>query len=256
MHKLVLLQLVYGQYRNRMFSIVTKEIDSIVEELDVTTSYRITRNNYIQVSIEGEDTEFVTNLLTKEFGQALTIDEIEVGNVYSGQLVDVGKIGFGLYVDIGLIGQNRIDALIPLFTLRRQLSMNKKPVRIISDTFVFADNLPVELHVTGIDRDNEKVQAEFADSLLQRIDEWSSDDHERLIILGIPQRMIDSILSKTGHVDDIYNIEQLGRFEFALQCKRSTRASGIVSKIGPYLKGVPIHLFIPQEVEAKKDATS
>jgi hypothetical protein len=134
--------------------------------------------------------------------------------------------------------------------------MKKKPVRIISDTFVFVDNLPVELHITGIDRDTQKIQAEFADSLLDRINAWSSDDHERLIILGIPRRMVDFVLSKTGHTDDIYNIEQLGRFEFALQCKRSTRASGIVSEIGPYLKGVPIHLFIPHEIEAKKDATS
>ena len=256
MHEMVLLQRVYGQYRNRMFSTVTKEIDSMTEELNVKVSYRITRNNHIQVNIEGDDAEFVTNLLSKEFGRSLDIKDIEVGAEYNGQLVDVGRVGFGLYTDIGVIGQNQIDALIPLFTLRRQLGMKKKPVRAIADTFVLVDNLPVELHITGIDRDNHKIQAEFTDGLLDRINGWSSDDHERLIVLGIPRRMIHSVLSKTGHINDIYNLEQLGRFEFALQCKRSTRASGIVSKIGPYLKGVPIHLFIPHEIEAKKDAPS
>jgi hypothetical protein len=61
-------------------------------------------------------------------------------------------------------------------------------------------------------------------------------------------------LSKSGHLQDIFLAEQLGKFEHSLVCKRSTRASGILAAIGPYLRGVPMHLFIPREVRGKVDA--
>ncbi|RLI52933.1 MAG: hypothetical protein DRO87_12375, partial [Candidatus Thorarchaeota archaeon] len=55
---------------------------------------------------------------------------------------------------------------------------------------------------------------------------------------------------------DIYEVESLGVYEYALVCKRSTRASGILAAIGPALRGVPIHLFIPNEVKANLDGAT
>jgi hypothetical protein len=116
------------------------------------------------------------------------------------------------------------------------------------------DDLPVTVLVTKVDITALTIEAEFCESLLQRIDKWVSDDHERLIVLGSSKEMIDQGLSKSGHVQDIFAFEQLGGFEWSLVCKRSTRASGIVAAIGPFLKGLPMHLFIPREIRGKVDA--
>ena len=76
------------------------------------------------------------------------------------------------------------------------------------------------------------------------------------MVFGANREMIDNALRVTKHTDDIYDFQKLGTFEHALVCKRSTRASGIISAIGPILRGVPMHLFIPKEIEEKLNDTT
>ena len=59
MQQIVLLPKIYGQYQNRLLSIIKSDIDSLISELDVSIDYRVTRNNQLQASIMGEDDEFV-----------------------------------------------------------------------------------------------------------------------------------------------------------------------------------------------------
>ena len=256
MQQIVLLPKIYGQYQNRLLSIIKSDIDSLISELEVSIDYRITRNNQLEVSIIGEDDEFVSNLLAKEYGTTTSFSNLELNAKYVGQLTDVGKVGYGIYVDIGVQDNTKSDALVSLHSLRKQLKMNKSSLREIVDAYVFANHLPLEIKIANIDSKNKKIDATLSDTTLRRYEDWISDDHERLIILGVTQKMIESALLKTNHTGDIFSIEDLGRFEFVLQCKRTTRASGIVASIGPYLKGVPINLFIPHEVQEKKDAAS
>jgi hypothetical protein len=68
--------------------------------------------------------------------------------------------------------------------------------------------------------------------------------------------MVENALRITKHSDDISSFEKIGFFEHALVCKRSTRASGILSAIGPKLKGVPMHLFIPKEIKGNLSAAT
>ncbi len=211
------------------------------------------KRGHVVVSTAGQDEEFVVNLLAREYGKVPDVHEVVPESEYAGQLLDVGKVGYGLYTDIGL-KEPRIDALIPLHHLREQMGMQGHSLRKISNCLVLVDNLPVEVTITEINLDSEQVGAEFSSSFLQRLDSWMNDDHERLLVFGANQQMIENALRITGHAEDIYQIEKLGFFEFSLQCKRSTRASGILSAIGPKLRGVPMHLFIPNEVEASRSA--
>jgi hypothetical protein len=226
----------------------------MVDELDAQiTSIGTDKKNHIVVNIAGEDQEFVTNALAKEYGRSLQSGNLVPNKTYPGQLIDVGKVGYGLYSDIGVTDSKRMDALIPLHRLREQLGLHG-PLRAISEAFVLVDYLPVEVNLTSIDLYNNRVEAEFTQSTLTRITDWMHDDHERLLVFGANQYQIESSLKKTNHREDIYEIEQLGKFEFSLRCKRSTRASGILAAIGPRLRGVPMHLFIPKELEAKQHA--
>jgi hypothetical protein len=124
----------------------------------------------------------------------------------------------------------------------------------MAKSLVLVDNLPVEVMITSVDTNEGKIEATFSETTMNRFEEWLHDDHERLLVFGANHSMIDNALKRSGHLEDIYETQELGKFEFVLRCKRSTRASGIIAAIGPQLRGVPMHLFIPKEVEAKQNA--
>jgi hypothetical protein len=250
----ILLQKAYGAYRGRLLETVRSEITEMVAELNTQiTSVGTDKKERIIVKIDGEDEEFVTNVLAKEYGRSLYSENLRLNKTYPGQLIDIGKVGYGVYSDVGVFDSNRLDALIPLHRLREQLDFHA-PLRKISEAFVLVDYLPVEVNITSIDLYSEKVEAEFNQSTLTRFSNWMNDDHERLLVFGANRGQIESSLKKTNHKEDIYEIEDLGKFEYSLRCKRTTRASGILAAIGPTLRGVPMHLFIPAELEAMQNA--
>lgn len=248
MRSVTLLTKVYGQYRNRLLSIFGAEINAVFNELDVNVSQINTDSRHrLQVTLSGNDEEFAANHLEREYGRCLRPNELEAGRIMKGRLVDVGSVGFGLFVDVGLDKSSRLDPLIPLHELRNQVRASK-PLREISRILCLAEHLPVDAKISHVDIHNQKVEAELGQNTLKQLEDWSRDDHERLLVFGANQRMIENALQKSRHVSDIYDYNQLGRFETALVCKRGTRASGILAAIGPRLKGIPIHLFIPDEI--------
>jgi len=231
------------------------EIANMISELDSKVQKAATdKRGHIMLSITGEDEEFIANLLDREYGIIPRPEKLTIGQVENGYIVDLGKVGYGLYVNVGVSKPSRMDALLPLHKIRDQFEMPKTPLRKIAKALILVDNLPVEIVLTGIDIPNSKIEAEFSKQTLDRIKRWSKDDHERLLVFGVTRELLDRVLSKSGHEGDIYRVERIGPFEYSLRCKRSTRASGIVTAIGPKLRGVPMHLVIPREMEAIRDA--
>ena len=240
----------YGTYRKSLIGAFRKEISFLSTELDICIN-RITtdRRGHIKLEITGADEEFLSNIIEKEFGLVSAFQDLTTNTAKSGYLIDVGKIGYGLYVDIGIKNPRYIDSLIPLHRLREQVKMLNHSVRYISKALMLVEHLPVEIEITDIDRVNQKIEAQFTPRIITRINSWIKDDHERLLVFGVPESLLKSILTKTNHIQDIYEFERLGKFEHALRCKRSTHASGIIAAIGPKLRGVPMHLVIPHEME-------
>jgi hypothetical protein len=252
--KITLLSKAYGAYRGRLLETIRSEVNSMIAELDARLIRIGTdKKERIVVNVEGDDEEFVANALAKEYGESLSSENLLPNTTYSGRLLDVGKVGYGLYVDIGVTDSPRMDALVPLHKLREQLNL-AGPLKTITEAFLLVDYLPIMIRLTSIDLYNSRIEAEFAEESLFRLKTWLEDDHERLLVFGANHKQIESSLKKSGHREDIYEIEQLGKFEFSLRCKRSTRASGILAAIGPRLRGVPMHLFIPKELEEKQNA--
>jgi hypothetical protein len=246
---------VYGTYRKALIGAFQREITSLTAELDICIN-RITndKRGHISLEITGEDEEFVSNIVSKEFGLIPTFQEITSESTRFGYLIDVGKIGYGLYTDIGIKNPKYIDPLIPLHRLREQTRMLKHSVRFISKSLVLVEHLPIEIEIKNIDQIHQKIEAQLAPSNVTRINQWINDDHERLLVFGTTERLLKNTLTKTNHIQDIYEFEKLGNFEYALRCKRSTHASGIVAAIGPKLRGIPMHIVIPHEMEEGRNA--
>jgi hypothetical protein len=253
---LSLLTKVYGQYRNRLLSTFRREIEVDFDELDVDISrVDVDSRHRLRVTLSGRDEEFAANHLKNEFGRCLEVDELEPDSIVRGRLVDVGSVGFGLFVDIGFKESTRLDPLIPLHQLRNQMKADR-PLREISRMLCLVEHLPVDVRVSHVDTANQKVEAELGQETMKRLEDWSLDDHERLLVFGANRRMIQDSLRKSSHLDDIYEYDKLGTFETVLVCKRGTRASGIVAAIGPRLRGIPIHLFIPHEIGEWRSAST
>jgi hypothetical protein len=251
---LTLFSRAYGKKRKQLLDIVESEITSMIDELDVRLArFGTDKRGHLSLGFEGQDSDFVINFLSKKYGKAIRFENVEEGAILPGSFLDVGKVGYGLYVDIAAMSTKRVDVLIPLHRLRNQVSF-RKPLRVIAKTLVFVDNLPVDVKITSVDSRTRKIEGELAESTLLRFEKWMQDDHERLLVFGASQDMIEGVLRKTRHLEDIYEFEELGKFEHSLRCKRSTRASGIIAAIGPKMRGVPMHLFIPKEIEANLNA--
>ena len=250
----ILLARAYGKKRKQLLESVQSDISKMIEELDVNVKHLSTdKRGHFILHIGGQDSEFVINMLIKNYGESIPFERITEGQTLKGFLIDVGKVGYGFYVDITATNPTRVDVLIPLHRIRTQFGINKS-LRFFASSLVFVDNLPVEVKITNVDKNHQKLEADFGQDTLNRFEKWVHDDHERLLVFGANINMIDNVLRKTGHLDDIYEVERLGIFEHALVCKRSTRASGILAAIGPKMQGVPMHLFIPKEIEAKLNA--
>ena len=250
MKSVTLFSRVYGKKRKHLLDVVKSEITSMIDELDVRLArFGTDKRGHLSMSFDGQDSEFAINFLVQKYGKSIRLENVKKDSILPGTFLDVGKVGYGLYVDIAAMSGKRVDVLIPLHRIRDQLSI-RKPLRVIAKNMVFVDDLPVDVKITSIDSKANKIEGELAEATLTRFEEWMQDDHERLLVFGSNQEMIEIALRKTRHLEDIYEFEELGKFEYSLRCKRSTRASGIVAAIGPKLRGIPMHLFIPKEIEA------
>ena len=254
MKTVTLFSRVYGKKRKYLLDVVKSEVTSMIGELDAHLArFRTDQRGHLSMSFEGQDSEFAINYLVKEYGASVRLENLKEGSNVPGSFLEVGKVGYGLYVDIAATGPKRVDVLIPLHRLRNQFSI-KRPLRAIAKSLVLVDNFPVDVKITSVDSKSNKIEGELGQDTLTRFEEWIHDDHERLLVFGADQNMIEIALRKSKHLEDIYEFEELGKFEHALRCKRSTRASGIIAAIGPKLRGIPMHLFIPKEIEASLNA--
>ena len=248
---------VYGPYANRLMQDLTHSLQQKFSKLDVAfTKVRTNKRGYVSVTLTGSDEEFVANSILSEYDTCPTFEELTEQSTLSGWLIDVGKVGYGLYVDIGIHNPETIDVLVPLHRLREQLELPRRSLRQIAKSLLLVDNLPVEVIITSIDRRNLTIEGSLSEQFLDRLDKWMNDEHERLFVFGANYSMIERALEKTHHIEDIYEVESIGVHEHVLVCKRSTRASGIIAAIGPKLRGVPMHIFIPREVKAMRDGAT
>ncbi len=247
---ITLLEKTYGTYKVAALNAFRQRLSTELEGLEVEIQRVYNNpNNWITVELEGEDEEAAINFLSKNYGATCTLRELQVNMTRKGKLIQTGKYGFGLFIDIGIESKARIDAFLPLFTLRRQLAKNEKiPLRKLVEIYGFLDNFPLEVKIESIDPLNRNVQVSLSPEQLNTFRNWTNSKLERLIVCGVSRHHLKKRIIQTGHLRDIVAIERLGVLEEMVICKQGTNAAGILTEIGPLLKNAQIQLFIPHVV--------
>lgn len=251
MKSITILEKTYGSYKISALNAFRHNVSKELEGLEVQVKKIYTHSHdWIIVELEGEDEEAAYNLLEHYYGTTCSLEQLKIEQTRKGKLIQTGKYGFGLFIDIGIDSEKKIDAFLPLHTLRHQLTKDEKiPLRKLIHDYGFLDNLSLEVYIDSIDRLNRKIQVSLSSGQLDIFKKWIRSKLERLIVSGATRHHLKKVIIKSGHLRDIVAIERIGFLEEMIICKQGTNAPGMLSAIGSYLSDSQIQLFIPANVK-------
>ncbi len=231
-----------------------KQVDDLLksqfEDLDVEVKVLgNTVNRWVQVSLSGEDEAVAASYIKKEIGTCPTaLEKVENSSVLKGYILKLDVNQKKLNIDVGIFEPKVIPATIPLARLQAQLANGKEvPLKKIAESYGFAEGLPIKIKVIGFDENDGVLEAELAAAYVEELHAWQQSLLDRLIVLGASRGMVESVLERTRLNRDVIGIEVLGMFEHALTCKLGTDATGLIPRIGRYLRNSVFVVFNAQK---------
>ncbi|MCX6644227.1 MAG: DUF2110 family protein [Candidatus Bathyarchaeota archaeon] len=204
-------------------------------------------NRWVQVSLSGEDEVIATSYINKKLGTCpISIKNVNKFSVLKGYISKVDTAKQELKVDVGVFEPKITQATIPLAYLQAQLADGRKvALKKISEIYGFNENLPLSIKVIRINGEEDEVlQAELSMEQIEKIRLWQQSLLDRLIILGSSLGEIETVLERTRLNRDVIGTEALGMFEHALTCKLGTDATGLIPKIGRYMRNAAFIVFV------------
>ena len=184
-----------------------------------------------EISIDGPEKLFVSNILSKEIGTIHEFKDIEVGRVCKGTMTDVGKVGFGIFVDCAIMNP-KTDVLISLHKLRgKELSLKE-----IIHAYNFIDHFPGMVKVIKVDKEKNKIQGEYTKEYLSLYKKLVNENLDAIFVSGATKNQFKKALIRKGHLRDIVSIKRYGYLEHIVILKEGTEAPGIIAHAGNYLR--------------------
>jgi len=208
-------------------------------------------NRWVQVSLSGEDEVIATSYINKNIGTCpINIKNVDKFSVLKGYISKVDPDKQELKVDVGIFEPKIIQATVPLAYLQAQLADGRKvDLKKISEVYGFHLNLPLSIKAIYLNGEEDKLlQAELSTAQIEKIRLWQQSLLDRLIVLGSSIGEIEKVLERTRLNRDVIGTEALGLFEHALTCKLGTDATGLIPKIGRYMKNSTFVIFSPKKV--------
>ena len=208
-------------------------------------------NRWVQVSLSGEDEVIATSYINKNIGTCpINIKNVDKFSVLKGYISKVDTDNEELKVDVGVFEPKIIQATIPLAYLQVQLADGRKvDLKKISEVYGFHANLPISIKAISLNGEEDKLlQAELSTAQIEKIRLWQQSLLDRLIILGSSLGGIETVLERTRLNRDVIGTEALGMFEHALTCKLGTDATGLIPKIGRYMRNAAFIVFNPKKI--------
>ena len=236
-----------GQLK-KVYETLKSEFENLDLEVEVLGN---SVNKWVQISLSGEDEAIAKSYIVKQIGTCpASIKNVNQSSVLKGFISKVDTARQELKVDIGVFEPKIIQAVISLAYLQAELAVGSKmDLKKISEIYGFYENLPLWVKVTRLSIDgDDALEAELSMEQVEKIHLWQQSLLDRLIILGASLEEIEKTLERTGLNRDVIGTETLGLFEHALTCKLGTDATGLIPKIGRYMKNAAFVVFNPKKI--------
>ncbi len=223
-----------------------KQIDELLREQfgDLDVEVKVlgnSTNKWAQVSVLGEDETVAASYIKKEIGICpVTLDNVDQDSVLKGYVsrIDSDKI----VVDVGVFEPKVTQATIALTSLQMHLAGGKEvSLQKITQSYAICEGVPISVKVVSKEAGN--LQAELSPEQVEKFQNWQQSLLDRLIILRASKDLVTSVLERTRLDRDVIDVEVLGLFEYALTCKLGTDATGLIPRVGRYMRNAVFVVF-------------
>ncbi|WP_458188277.1 DUF2110 family protein [Haladaptatus sp. NG-WS-4] len=205
---------VRGDAKHRALDGLGSLVENALGDLDVSYEIGVRHDDFVTVTVEGEDEVVARNVLREEWGEVtpdLREGETYVGTLESwdddGVVLDAGREVRIPASELGL-GPGTPAQVVERFGLVQHLPMR----------FVYGDGEPSRL----------------ADEERDRLYEWSRGGG-RVNVNSATRGEVRATVNRAGHARDIVTVERLGLLEQSIVCTEDTDPPGLLASIGEYI---------------------
>ncbi|MFH5798818.1 DUF2110 family protein [Haladaptatus sp. CMAA 1911] len=205
---------VRGDAKRRALDGLRSLIQNALGDLDVEYDIGVRHDDFVSVTVEGEDEVIARNLLSEEWGEitpTLRDGEPYVGTLESwdddGFVLDAGQEVRIPAAELGL-GPGKPEQVVERFALVQHLAME----------FVY----------------DEGGSSRLSDDERDRLFDWTRGNG-RVNVNSATRGEVRATVNRAGHAQDIVTVERLGVLEQSIVCTENTDPPGLLASIGGYI---------------------
>lgn len=213
---------VEGDARERALDSLDSLVGNDLAELDVDWTIGVRDDEFVAVTVEGDDETVAQNLLRERWGEIT--DHFDDGDVSVGTLESWDDEGWTL------------DAGQQIEISRDDLGLGPGDPSQIRDRFGVVQHTPLRfVYDAGGDH---RLADESRDTLYDwtRSDDEHADSGGRLNVNSATRGEVRATLNRAGHARDVITIERLGLLEQSVVCAEGTDPPGLLASVGGYLR--------------------
>lgn len=205
---------VTGDAKHRALDGLESLVGNALGDLDVEFDIGVRHDDFVSVTVEGEDEVVARNILGEEWGEITP--NLRDGETYVGTLESWDDDGFVL--DAGQ------DVRIPA----SELGLGPgKPEQVI-ERFGLVQHMPMGFIYA------EDGTSRLSDAERDRLFDWSRGTG-RVNVNSATRGEVRATVNRAGHAHDIVTVERLGVLEQSIICTENTDPPGLLASIGGYI---------------------
>jgi hypothetical protein len=209
---------VEGDARSRALDGMEAMVRDDLGDLDVEWTVGVRDDDFVSVTVEGEDETVARNLLRERWDEVPSDGRLVAGETYTGTLESWDDEGFVL------------DAGARVRVPTAELGLGQGTPAQIRDRFGLVQHLPLEF-VFG---DAPDEPSRLSDDERDRLYDWSRGAG-RVNVNSTTRGEARATVNRAGHAGDIVTVERLGLLEQSIICAEGTDPPGLLASIGRHL---------------------
>jgi hypothetical protein len=205
---------VAGDARSRALDGMDAMLHDDLADLDVEWTVGVRDDDFVSVTVEGDDETVARNLLRERWGEVPSDGRLADGETYTGTLESWDEEGFVL------------DAGARVRIPTAELGLGRGSASQVRDRFGLVQHLPLEF-VYG-------EPSRLSDAERDRLYDWSRGQG-RVNVNSTTRGEARATVNRAGHAKDIVTVERLGLLEQSIICAEGTDPPGLLASIGRHL---------------------